>query len=166
MNVKIDFNNLARQLVPSHKRQPVRLSLLRALLRPLVWLLRLFDAWRNGIRREVNMTGQVGILEGYLRHKYATQTIRIETCTEKGLPFGLEVEGVANAQPIGKDTFDTHPTTHALCPAVIPLQSELQERYGDVDFVVYIKQGIDIEAIRIDIERFKQVLVTYKIIEQ
>ncbi len=165
MNVKINFDNFVRQLLPSHKRQPVRLSFLRALLRPLVWLFGLFDVWRYNIRREINMTGQVGILEGYLRHKYGDVSMRIETYIERGFAVGLRAEGIVNAQPVGKDPFDTN-TEERPEPAAIPLRGEIRDNFGDVDFVVYVPQGIDLEAVRIDVERFKQVLVTYKITEQ
>lgn len=161
MNVKIDFGNLARQLLPSHKRQPMRLRFIQALLLPLTLLFKRFDAWRYDIRREINMTGQVGILEGYLRHKYGNQTIRIETYIEHGFAIGLEAEGIVNAQPIGHDL-----TAGKNKAALIPLQGEIRDSFGDIDFVVRVPHGIDLEAVRIDVERFKQVLTTFKITQQ
>ena len=40
-NYKIDFRNQVRQLLPEHKRQPVRLRILRAFVKPLADLLSL-----------------------------------------------------------------------------------------------------------------------------
>lgn len=40
MNIKINFLNLARQLLPPHKRQPVRMKLLQGFFAPLYSLLR------------------------------------------------------------------------------------------------------------------------------
>lgn len=164
MDVKIKFGNFTKQLLPSHKRKGGRSRLFRALSEPLIERYNFFDTWRSDIRRQINMTGQVGILEGYLRHKHGDASIRIETYIEHGFAIGMQGEGVVNAQPIGKDPTDTDPKEHKPRPAEIPLQGEIRDSFGDVDFVVYVSQGLDIEAVKIDIERFKQVLTTYKII--
>lgn len=166
MNVKIDFRNLVRQLLPGHKRQPVRLALLRALTEPLAELFGRFDAWRGDIRREIGMTGQVGILEGFLRHKYRSERIRIITHDERGLSFGLRAEGVGSGRFIGLDVSDTDLTGQKPQPAPVPLRGETTALFGDVDFIVQLPPQTDAEAVGIDVERFKLVLVTYKILVQ
>lgn len=48
----------------------------------------------------------------------------------------------------------------------MPLRGEIRELFGDADFIVYIPVGVDIDLIRAEIERFKQALVQYKIIQE
>lgn len=163
MNLKVDFKNLTRQLLPNHKRQPVRLMLLQGFVSPLIELFRSFDQWRGRMRIETNMTGQVGVLEGYLRAKYNNDRIVVETFVDHGFAVGMIYEGEVNSAPIGLSG------TESKYPAIVPLHGELREAFGDVDFCVYIPAGYSeetLEYIRIDIDRFKQVLVKYKIIKQ
>lgn len=70
MNPMINFRSLVRQLLPNHKRQPVRLSILRAFVSGLQALFDAFDAWRDRIRRDINLSSQTIVLEGYLRKKF------------------------------------------------------------------------------------------------
>ena len=44
---KIDFGNLVRQLLPNHKRQPIRLRILRAFVKPLAEAFASFSQWRD-----------------------------------------------------------------------------------------------------------------------
>lgn len=165
MNVKLNIPNLVRQVLPNHKRKPGRLILLRSYVAPLAALFAQFDEWREQLRIEMNMTSQVGVLEGYLRAKYNDKRIRIETFQDRGLPVGLHFEGKVNAVPVSLGTTPAE----RLNPAVVPLPGELREQFGDVDFTVHLPADYSdaiIEKIRIDIERFKQVLVKYKIIEK
>lgn len=159
-NIRIDYSNLVRQLLPAHKRQPVRLWWLRRLVAPLGGLFSSFAAWRDEVRMLVNVTSQVRVLEGYLRVKYGQPVaIRIETYEDGGLLVCLEEEGETQRLNIALDEAEAVPA------ADVPLEGELRERFGDVDFVVYIPQGVDIECVRADIERFRRALVKYKIIQ-
>lgn len=162
MNPSINFANLVRQLLPNHKRQPVRLFLLRAFVSPLIVLFLSFDKWRDNIRIEMNMTGQIGAIQGYLRTKYNDETIRIDSSDDRSLGIGLEEEGETHAARISlmNDIANT--------PALIPLNGEIQIQFDDMDFIVYVPLTFDertIEAVRIDVDRYKQALVKYKIIQ-
>lgn len=154
MNTKVKFSNLVRQLVPTHKRQPVRLWWLRGLTAPLQALFDTFDRWRSDTRMIVNVTSQVAIFEGYLRKKYNQPiAIKLVTYSDGGLHVGLEREGQHVA--VGYNDLG----------AAVPLVGELREQFGDADFIVYIPAGVDMESIRADIERFKIALTRYKIIQ-
>lgn len=164
MNLKLNIPNLVRQLLPNHKRKPGRLMLLRSLAAPLGILFGEFDLWREGLRIEMNMTSQVGVLEGYLRNKYNDPRIRVETFLDRGLAAGLPFEGRIYAVPVGLGT-----TAVERVAAAVPFPGELRERYGDADFLIYVPAGYDsekLERIRIDIARFKQVIVKYQIISK
>lgn len=156
---RIDYRNLVRQLLPTHKRQPVRLWWLRGLLSPLETLFASFDKWRSDTRMIVNVTSQVRVFEGYLRKKY-NEPIAIKVVTyDDGLArVSLRVEGAA--QRI-RTALRNEPERQLL-----PLRGEIRERFGDADFIVYIPTGVDADLIRAEIERFKQALVQYKIIQQ
>jgi hypothetical protein len=41
----------------------------------------------------------------------------------------------------------------------------VRERFGDVDFVVYLPAGVDAERVTADIERFRQALTKYGIVQ-
>ncbi len=70
MNPTIDYDNLVRQLAEPHRRQPVRLALLRAFVGRLKELHAQFYAYRRDTRIIVNLTGQVAVLEGWLRYRF------------------------------------------------------------------------------------------------
>ena len=61
---RINCRNLVRQLLPTHKRQPVRLWWLRGLLSPLETLFASFDKWRSDTRMIINVNSQVKVFEG------------------------------------------------------------------------------------------------------
>lgn len=154
MNTKVKFSNLARQLLPTHKRQPVRLWWLRGLLAPMQALFEAFDKWRGNTRMIVNVTSQVAVFEGYLRKKYGQPVaIKLVTYSDGGLHVGLEREGQHAA--VGADDMGVR----------VPLIGEIREQFGDADFIVYIPAAVDVESIRADIERFKIALARYKIIQ-
>ena len=62
-------------------------------------------------------------------------------------------EGVASAVGIGLESD----------PAQIPLEGELRNQFGEVDFIVYVPDGVDIERVRADVERYKLAMITFKI---
>lgn len=153
MNVRIRYNNLIRQLLPAYKRQANRLTLLRALIFPLKMLFVSFDQWRKETRMLVNVNSQTGVLQGYLREKYENDAITVRTFRSGGLAVGLAEEGVASAVGIGLESD----------PAQIPLEGELRNQFGEVDFIVYVPDGVDIERVRADVERYKLAMITFKI---
>ena len=80
MNLRMNCKNLVRQLLPPHKRQPVRLSFLSGFVAVLQKLFESFATWRDHVRMMANVNSQVKVLEGYLRKKYDEPVnIRIET---------------------------------------------------------------------------------------
>lgn len=157
---RIDYRNLVRQLLPTHKRQPVRLWWLRRLTAPLAGLFTDFETCRPATRILMNVTFQVRVFEGYLRKKYGQPVaIRVETYEDGGLRICLEEEGDTQRLDLALEAEGTP-------AAEVPLEGELREQFGDVDVVVYIPQGVDIEQVVADVERFKQALVKYKIIQK
>lgn len=161
MNAKINYNNLVRQLLPAHKRQLGRLRLLRAMVAPLRELFLSFAAWRSDARMQINMTGQVGVLEGYLRTKYGMGSIEIYPYADRGFAVGLREEGTSHATPLGIGRQEGS-------PGAVPLRGELEFQFDGCDFIVYVPTTDPriLEVMRIDIERYKQAIVTYKIVQQ
>lgn len=158
MNPHIDIDNLVRQLVPPHKRKPARLWLLRLFNGRLKELFADFKLWRDDVRMLVNVNSQVMILEGYLRKKYNEPiSIKIDTFDDELFAVGLEDEGETFMPGVG--LIDEEPA------AEVPLYNEMRDRFGDVDFVVYIPENVDIELIRAEVEKYKRALAKYKIIQ-
>lgn len=153
---KIDFGNLVRQLLPNHKRQPIRLRILRAFVKPLAEAFTSFSQWRDETKKLINVTNQKGVLEQFLRNKYGAADITIESYHETGCGIGLRPEGVGVALVVGVNKAEG-------TPAVIPLRGENREQFGDVDFIVHIPAGVDAEQVRADIEKYRAALTTYKI---
>lgn len=153
MNVRIRYDSLVRQLLPAHKRQTNRLTLLQALIFPLKMLWVSFDQWRKETRMLVNVNSQTGVLQGYLRGKYGHDAITVRTFRSGGLAVGLTEEGVASAVGIGMESD----------PVQIPLEGELRNQFGEADFIVYVPDGVDIERVRADVERYKLATTTFKI---
>lgn len=158
--VRINYGNLVRQLLPVHKRQPERLRWLRGLTSPLEGLFSDFGAWRDNVRMTANVTSQVMVLEGYLRKKYAEPlAIRIETYQDGGQMVCLEEEGQAQRLDLALGGAEDVPS------AAIPLEGEIRRQLDGASFIVRIPAGVDSDAVKADIERFKQAMVTYKIIQ-
>lgn len=159
MNIQMNYTGFARQVLPPHKRQPVRLRLLSAFLRPLQTVFDEFDVWRSNSRMMVNVNSQVKILEGYLRKRY-NQPIRIKIVTFNNglLPIGLISEGETMWARIG--LAEEHQAQ------AVPLENEIRDKFEGADFLVYLPTEIDKRLIAAEIEKYKQVLTTYKIIQQ
>lgn len=157
MNPNIEYDNLVKQLLPPHKRQRVRLWLMRTFVMPLRVLFEAFNLWRDDIRMLMNITNQVKVLEGYLQKKYNALTIHIETYGDGLLFIGLERESIAMQPEIGLERENV--------VAKIPLADELRGQFGSADFIVYIPAGINADLIRTEIEKYKQALTKYKIIQ-
>lgn len=158
MNSKINYQNLIRQLLPPHKRQQTRIQLLQGFIIPLQKLFTDFNTWRENSRMMVNVNSQVKILEGYLRKKYkAPITIKIITFNNGLMLVGLESEGTTMWPVIGLTDEEMK---------TIPLENEIRDKFDGADFIVYIPEGINKMLIESEIEKYKQVLTTYKIIQQ
>lgn len=158
MNIRLNIDNLASQLLPWFKRQNTRVTWLRALISPLKDLSADFEVYKRDTRVLVNVTGQVKVLEGYLREKYGAESIIIETFDDMGLDVGLEVEGTTHLAHVPLEAEGQGPA--------VPLFGERKAAFGDADFIVYIPVGIDADAVRADISRFKIAIVKFKIIQR
>ena len=157
---KINIDNLVKQLLPWYKRQPNRLAILRAFVSPLRLLWSGFDAWRDNTRMVINVNSQVAVLEGYLKKKYEQPvSIKIVTYDDGAIKIGLIEEGRNHVLkvPLAEEV------DLQKAPAV-PLDGEIRAQFGDVDFIVYIPEGLNLELVTADIERFKQALIRYKIV--
>lgn len=162
MTPKINFNNMVCGLLPWNKRRPVRLELLRAMVAPLGRLFAAFDTWRSDTRMIVNVNSQVAVFEGYLRKKYGQPiAIKVVTFDDGALHVGLEAEG--ETQGVWFPLNEAEETE--VSPPAVPLDGEIRARFGDADFIVYIPLGVERDRIEADIERFKQALTRYKIIQ-
>lgn len=155
---KIDFGNLVCGLLPWFKRQPVRLSVLRAIVSPLVGLFAEFGIWRSNTRMVIGVTAQVGVLEGYLRKKYAQPVeIKIVTFDDGAIEVGLPIEGDVLVITIGT-VAENEPY------ALFVLSGEIRQQFGDANFVVYIPAAVDVDSLRADIERFRLAGTTFTIV--
>ncbi|MCH5243417.1 MAG: hypothetical protein J1F29_00765 [Lentimicrobiaceae bacterium] len=157
----IDIRHLTYQLLPPHKRQPNRTNWLMALLSPLAELWDEFYTWRANKRMMVNVNSQVRILEGYLRKKYKQPfNIYIESYNDGLLWIPLNLEESEEMLPaiglIAEGVFHKE----------IPLQDEVRIYFNGVDFKVYIPKGLDRTLIAAEIEKYRQALVKYEIIEK
>lgn len=157
----IDIRHLVYQLLPVHKRLPFRLAWLGALLQPLCDLWVRFASWRTDTRLLINVNSQAAVLEGFLNLKYNKR-------------FGIKIESYYDGlifAPRSDEAEGNHPEIHSDAaeePALrLPHTNEIRERFGDdTDFVIYIPADIDKTLVQADIDRYKQALVEYKIIQQ
>lgn len=158
MNAKINYSNFIRQLLPPHKRQKTRIRLLDGFISPLRQLFSDFNTWRENSRMMVNVNSQVKIFEGYLRKKYNESiSIKIVTFNNGLMLVGLEKEGNTMWPVIGLADEEKK---------AVPLEYEIRDKFGNTDFIVYLPANIDKMLIESEIEKYKQVLTTYKIIQQ
>lgn len=156
--MKINYPNLIRQLLPPHKRQPMRIRVLTGFLSPVQKLFDDFLVWRSDSRMMINVNSQVKIFEGYLRKKYKEPiSIKIVTFNNGLLLVGLLDEGKTMWPEVGLES-------ESQCPG-IPLENEIRDKFDGADFIVYMPKSIDKTLIESEIEKYKQVLTTYKIIQ-
>jgi hypothetical protein len=158
MNPLINFDNLVRQLIPHHKRQPWRTYFLRGLVSPVKWLFAQFTLWRDEIRLLLNLNSQKLLLEWHLRRRYH-DGIRILTFSDGLLAVGLEIEGFQYMPLVGleeevDDLID------------VPLVGERRQELGDVDFIVLVPPGVDVELVRAEVEKYKVAGMKYSIIQK
>ena len=155
----IDIKNLAYQLVPPHKRLPLRLRWLSAMLMPLAEQWTLFCAWRTASRMLVNVNSQTAVLEGYLRTKYHEPTaIKIESYEDGLLTIALSDES-EDRQVRFHSSEKGNPVPE------FPLSQEIRNRFEGVGFLVYIPGHLDRTLIEAEIDRYKQALMTYRLVQ-
>ena len=148
MNIILNFKELIRQYVAPHRRQPVRLGWLWALVDlDSVWLS--FSAWRDYYRYKVHVTSQHRSLEGHLNKTFGGG-ILIKSYEDQFLAIGL------NTEPAHWVLFEPMQE--------IALEGEGGQSFKDVDFIVYVPEGIDMSLVRAEIERYKIADRTYKIV--
>lgn len=148
MNIILNFKELVQQYVAPHRRQRVRLGWLWALIDlESVWLA--FAAWRDYYRYKVHVTSQHRSLEGHLNKTFGGG-ILIKSYEDQFLAIGL------NSEPAHWVLFEPMPE--------IALEGEGGQSFQDVDFIVYVPEGIDLSLVRAEIERYKIADRTYKIV--
>lgn len=148
MNIILNFKELIRQYVAPHRRQPVRLRWLRSLV-DLDGVWQSFSAWRDYYRYKVHVTSQHRSLEGHLNKTFGGG-ILIRSYEDQFLAIGL------NSEPAHWVLFEPMQE--------IALEGEGGQSFKDVDFIVYVPGGIDLNLVRAEIERYKIADRTYKIV--
>ena len=148
MNIVLNFKEIVRQNVAPHRRQPNRLGWLWALVDlESVW--DAFVAWRDYYRYKVHVTSQHKSLEGHLNKTFGGG-ILIKSYEDQFLAIGL------NSEPAHWVLFEPMQE--------IALEGEGGQSFQDVDFIVYVPEGVDLNLVRAEIERYKIADRTYKIV--
>ena len=148
MNIILNFKELIRQYVAPHRRQPNRLAWLWSLV-DLDGVWQSFSDWRDYYRYKVHVTSQHRSLEGHLNKTFGGG-ILIKSYEDQFLAIGL------NSEPAHWVLFETMQE--------IALEGEGGQSFKDVDFIVYVPEGIDLSLVRAEIERYKIADRTYKIV--
>lgn len=148
MNIILNFKELIRQYVAPHRRQPNRLGWLWSLV-DLDGVWQSFSDWRDYYRYKVHVTSQHRSLEGHL-NKTFSGGILIKSYEDQFLAIGL------NSEPAHWVLFEPMQE--------IALEGEGGQSFKDVDFIVYVPEGIDLSLVRAEIERYKIADRTYKIV--
>lgn len=157
----INIKHLAYQLLPPHKRQPLRRQWLSALLHPLAEQWTAFCKWRTDSRMLVNVNSQTGVLEGYLRAKYNEPVgIKIESFDDGLIPIALMADSEDRL-------LDFHSTETEVPVPTFPLSLEIRNRFddADADFIVYIPAHLNSTLIAAEIDQYKQALLKYKLVQ-
>lgn len=148
MNIILNFKEIVRGYVAPHRRQPNRLRWLWALVDlESVW--DAFAAWRDYYRYKVHVTSQHKSLEGHLNKTFGGG-ILIKSYKDQFLAIGL------NSEPAHWVLFEPMQE--------IALEGEGGQSFQDVDFIVYVPEGVDLNLVRAEIERYKIADRTYKIV--
>lgn len=148
MNIILNFKELIRQYVAPHRRQPNRLGWLWSLV-DLDGVWQSFSDWRDYYRYKVHVTSQHRSLEGHL-NKTFSGGILIKSYEDQFLAIGL------NSEPAHWVLFEPMQE--------IALEGEGGQSFKDVDFIVYVPEGINLSLVRAEIERYKIADRTYKIV--
>ena len=148
MNIILNFKELIRQYVAPHRRQPNRLGWLWSLV-DLGGVWQSFSDWRDYYRYKVHVTSQHRSLEGPLNKTFGGG-ILIKSYEDQFLAIGL------NSEPAHWVLFEPMQE--------IALEGEGGQSFKDVDFIVYVPEGVDLNLVRAEIERYKIADRTYKIV--
>lgn len=148
MNIILNFKELIRQYVAPHRRQPNRLGWLWSLV-DLGGVWQSFSDWRDYYRYKVHVTSQHRSLRGHLNKTFGGG-ILIKSYEDQFLATGL------NSEPAHWVLFEPMQE--------IALEGEGGQSFKDVDFIVYVPEGIDLSLVRAEIERYKIADRTYKIV--
>lgn len=144
----MDFKGLIRQYVAPHRRQPVRLAWLYALV-DLDGLWVSFSKWRDYYRYKTHITSQHRALQGHLTRMFGGGII-LRSYSDQFLEIGLDVE------PAHWVVFDPTQT--------IALEGEGGQAFADVDFIVYAPGSIDLNLLAAEVEKYKLADKVYKIV--
>lgn len=148
MNIILNFKEIIRQYVAPHRRQANRLNWLWALIDlDSVW--KSFSEWRDYYRYKVHVTSQHKSLQGHLNKTFGGG-ILVKSYDDQFLDVGLDVESAHWA------LFDPMQE--------IALEGEGGKSFEDVDFIVYVPSGVNLNLVMAEIERYKIADRTYKII--
>lgn len=148
MDIVLNIKEIVRQYVAPHRRQPVRLHWLWALVDlDSPWAA--FAAWRDYYRYKVHVTSQHRSLQGHLTKTFGGG-IRVKSYSDQFLDVGL------NSEPAHWVIFDPMQE--------IALEGEGGSSFDDVDFIVYVPAGTDTALVRAEIEKYKIADRTYKIV--
>ena len=129
------------------------------MLMPLAEQWTLFCAWRTASRMLVNVNSQTAVLEGYLRTKYhEPPAIKIESY-EDGLPTIALSDESEDRQVRFHSSEKGNPVPE------FPLSQEIRNRFEGVGFLVYIPGHLDRTLIEAEIDRYKQALITYRLVQ-
>lgn len=105
--------------------------------------------WRDYYRYKVHVTSQHKSLEGHLNKTFGGG-ILIKSYEDQFLAIGL------NSEPAHWVLFEPMQE--------IALEGEGGQSFQDVDFIVYVPEGVDLNLVRAEIERYKIADRTYKIV--
>ena len=148
MNIILNVKELIRQYVAPHRRQPNRLAWLWSLV-DLDGVWQSFSDWRDYYRYKVHVTSQHRSLEGHLNKTFGGG-ILIKSYEDQFLAIGL------NSEPAHWVLFEPMQE--------IALEGEGGQSFKDVDFIVYVPEGIDLSLVRAEIERYQIADRTYQIV--
>lgn len=166
--MKINIQNLVFQLIPLHKRFRVRYGWLSGLLKPLMNLWDEFSQWRTDIRLLVNVNSQKKVLAGFLYKKLGAE-VKIETFNDALLQIPLSHEN-ENTFPffafLNEDLSQFPQEKAEQYYSKVPLQGEKREEFEDTDFMVYIPATVNKDEVEAYVEKYRQALVRYKIVQQ
>lgn len=148
MNIILNFKEIIRQYVAPHRRQANRLNWLWALI-DLDGVWKSFSEWRDYYRYKVHVTSQHKSLQGHLNKTFGGG-ILVKSYDDQFLDVGLDVE------PAHWVLFEPMQE--------IALEGEGGKSFEDVDFIVYVPPGVNLNLVMAEIERYKIADRTYKII--
>ena len=148
MNIILNFKELVRQYVAPHRRGTARLHWLWSLI-DLQGVYDAFSEWRDYYRYKTHVTSQHKALQGHLNYIFGGGII-IKSYNDQFLDIGL------NSEPAHWAIFE--PLQE------IALEGEGGQNFTDVDFIVYVPEGVDLNLLAAEIEKYKLADKAYKIV--